>query len=57
MTDDALMRWEWEGGTPDPGSEEAAAKWSSTANRRRHERRVQVIAPVAPPAESGPASV
>jgi hypothetical protein len=57
--DDALMRWEWEGGSPNSASEAARAEWLGPAHR--HGRRVEVNRVVAsgtpPPAESGRANV
>jgi len=49
MSYDALMRWEWEGGTPAPGSEPARATPAEhtdtlqLANRRRHGRQAPAV--------------
>ena len=36
MSNDALMRWEWEGGTPDAVSEAARAESTETSDVRSH---------------------
>ena len=67
MAYDALMRWEWEGGTPDSVTEPARARpaentaiRSQPTKRSERARRVevaQVVVPAAPPAEPGPSHV
>jgi hypothetical protein len=62
LSNDALLRWEWEGGTPGSASEPARVKpaentdiRSQPPNRSQRTRRVEVrevVVPAGPPAES-----
>jgi hypothetical protein len=51
MRNDALLRWEWEGGTPDSASEVVGAETAENVDDRF---RVEDVAVPPPPTSSSP---